>query len=242
MAIIGVVACGAPPAPTPVKTPIAAPVAAPAKSERAVAEPWRPAPAPEPRLSREDVFLREPALRRRLGAVMEDSKRSDLWDPCVRDVLQDRDPVTRDALGDALMRHTLTCDRAARRIAFEPPPARGGQLEPAVVGLRGVLIGARTELALRIVYWIERPEPFERITIIAGPLRWTSPRLDVEQIQPEQQATAIPLAPTLVRVLRRMLDEPDASIRFELASGYDEVVLTEPMKQDMRALFDALNL
>lgn len=39
-----------------------------------------------------------------------------------------------------------------------------------------------------------------------------------------------------------MLDERDASIRFESARGYDEVIVGEQTKQDMRLLLDALNL
>lgn len=238
--IVALVACSAPPA--PVRAPVPEPIAQPVKSESAEAEPWRPAPAPAPRPSREEVILRGPSLQRRFGTVEEQSKRSDLWDPCVRHVLQDRDPATRDALGDALTGYTVTCDRAARRIEFEPAAAKGQQVEPAVIGLRGVLTGARTEVALRVVYGVERPDPFERITILAGPLRWTSPRLDVDHVRVDQEAAAIPFAPSLARVVRRMLDEPDASIRFETASGYDEVILTDETKQDIRVLLDALNI
>jgi hypothetical protein len=202
------------------------------KSERAEAEPWTPAPAASPRPSREEVILRGPSLQRRFGTVEETSKRSDLWDPCVRDVLQDRDPATRDALGDALTGYAVTCDRALRRIEFEP----------AGIGLRGVLTGARTEVALRVAYGVERSDPFERITILAGPLRWTSPRLDVDHVRVDLESAEVPFAPSLARVVRRMLDEPDASIRFETASGYDEIILSDETKQDIRAMLDALNL
>lgn len=185
-------------------------------------------------------------MRRRalggLDGLEEQSKRSDLWDPCVRDLLADRDPVIRDALGDSLTGYVLTCDRTAHRIAFEPPLSTTSQAPSTVIGIHGVLERGRTEVALRLVYLIARPDPFERVTIIAGPLRWTSPRLDVEHEPATHEATSIPFAPSVVRVVRRMLDEPDARIRFETASSYDEVIVTDQTKQDMRVILDALDL
>lgn len=111
-----------------------------------------------------------------------------------------------------------------------------------MIGLTGVIKRDRTEVAFRVMYLAARADPFERITIIAGPLRWTSPRLDVDHDPARYEAAAIPFAPSLARVVRRMLDEPDASIRFETATGYDEVIVTEQTKQDIRVMLDALNL
>lgn len=242
--LAGLVACGAPRVPAPV--PVAQPVTPPQR-DLAVAEPWKPPPPPagsaappplSPR-SGEGILLSRERPYERTKLIEE--KRSDLWDPCVRDVLSHRAADDRNALGDALTGYALTCERAERRIRFEPPQGRS-QGPQTVIGLRGEIAGERVELELRVVYWVARADPFERITILAGPLKWTSLRLDVDHDPARHEAAAIPFAPSLARVVRRMLDEPDARIRFETASGYDEVVVTEQTKQDMRALLDALNL
>jgi len=250
--LVGLVACGALQAPAPAATipgATTAPTTPPAQRDLAVAEPWTPPPEASPP-SRDGISL-APARSREAIILMNEGrlqrpqlleeKRSDLWDPCVRDVLSHRAAEDRNALGDALTGYAITCERAEGRIRFEPPQGRS-QAPQTVIGLRGEIAGERVEVELRVVYWIARADAFERITILAGPLKWTSPRLDVDHDAARYEATAIPFAPSLARVVRRMLDEPDARVRFETASGYDEVLVTEQTKQDMRVLLDALNL
>lgn len=236
--IVALVGCIAPR--DDVRAPVATPPIEPPKSERAEAEPWRPPPAGKPIRPPEEIILSREGRLDRMQQVEE--SRSDLWDPCVRDVLQARDPAERNVLGDALTGYVLTCERTERKIAFEPPQGGRSQAPQTVIGIRGLITADRIEIELRVAFWIARVDPFERITIIAGPLRWTSPRLDVDHDPANHEAAAIPFAPSLARVVRRMLDEPDASIRFETANSYDEVIVTDQTKTDMRVMLDALNL
>ena len=236
--IVALLGCGAPR--DNVRAPAATPPLEPPKNERAEAEPWHPPPVDKPLLGREEIILLRDG--RSAGVQQVEESRSDLWDPCVRDVLPDRDPATRNALGDALTGYVLRCDRTERKIWFEPPQGGQSQAAQTVIGIRGLITADRTEIEVRVMFLIARPDPFERITIIAGPLRWTSPRLDVEHDPAHHEAAAIPFAPSLARVVRRMLDEPDASIRFETATSYDEVIIADQTKTDIRVMLDALNL
>lgn len=238
IAVLLVACAGAPPpAPQPAVT------AQPPPSNAAIAEPVPPPPAtrtPDP-LSREETILFRRGRPYRGDLTVELRKRSDLWDPCVRDVLQERDAATRNAIGDALTGYEITCDRGAGKIYISPPQGPNAQPSNAIVGLAGVLGGGRTEIVLRVIFVGTRPDPFERITLIAGAQRWTSPNLPVEHEQGFETA-AIPLSPTVMRMVRRMLDEEDVRVRFETATSYDEILVTHQMQTDMRVLLDALNL
>ena len=80
----------------------------------------------------------------------------------------------------------------------------------------------------------------ERITLIADGVRWSSPRIDFDDDGGWEIAT-LPLGRELARVVKHAAESRDALLRFEAERGYEDVVLTDDMKQDLRVMLDALD-
>ena len=229
--------------------PVAPAPPAPVASNRAEAEPWTPPPAPP----------RNFVARGLLGAVRDDllvedlrpppiaslevlaAKRSDLWHPCVRDVVQRRERSVRDLLGDALTAYLVACDRASGTVTFGSRDRRTAT--KGSLGISGVVTATTARLELAVV---RRGDVLaDRITILAGATRWTSISLDpVYDAGLERSAATLPFTRALGRVIRIVLDSDEAILRFESSTGSEDVVITEDMKQDLRVLAelsDALN-
>jgi hypothetical protein len=222
-----IAACGAPAAqPGSVPAPVTEPPA------RAVPAPHRPALPPRPVLEGEEARL----LRARLRPLeLPSERKSDYWSPCVRAFVQRQPEVAREPLGEALSRYGTAC--SATRVEFRAPRAlRGAGSELALVG---ALEDAACELALRAA---DHGEPIgaDRIALIAGGLRWTSPRLDFERTGDDEVVT-IPLTRAMVREIRGVLDGRDPTLRFEGARGRDEIAIGEDARGDLRAMLDALD-
>jgi hypothetical protein len=240
-------ACGGPAAPPP-----AAPAPpAPVTSNRAEAEPWTPPPAKPKQLvvrgplgAMQREIRVEDELPVRMVGRLEDlsSKRSDLWHPCVRDVVQGRERTVRDLLGDALTAYLVTCDRVAGTVTFGSSDRRTAA-KGSYLGISGVVTATTARLELAVVRHGEVLP--ERITILAGTTRWTSIGLDpVYDPVAERSVATVPFTRSLARVIRTVLDADEAILRFESTAGSEDVVITENMKQDLRVLAelgDALN-
>lgn len=167
-------------------------------------------------------------------------RKSDFWSPCVRDFVETQPAAARETLGEALSLYSTTCATGpAKRLEFRTP--RSGRTPPAEshLGLSGALGPGTCELSLEAVY---RGEPVhaERITLIADGVRWSSPRLDFDRDDGGESVT-LPLSRALARVVARAIDAHDTVLRFEGASGYEDVVVTDEMKQDLRVMIDALD-
>ncbi|GEM_PF-6776444 len=242
---VALAACSAPRGQT---TPPARGDETPPPSTKAVAEPFTPRPStqlPAPRIPRRgpgtvvmlDGMNASPVVNLRPDDIAQ--KRSDLWDPCVRDFVLTRAAEIRDDLGDALTQAMTTCVRDTRTVTFEPPRSGRAYATGSHVGIAGVLTPTTTELVLRVV---TRGHPPERLTIFAGGTRWTSPMLDVthDAIWGRELA-AIPYTKSLARIVRRMLDTDGALLRFESATGIEDVPVTEELALDLRAMIDVVD-
>jgi hypothetical protein len=185
------------------------------------------------------VFKRSPFRLRVVGEPSYDRK-SDYWSPCVRDFVQTQPEVARDTLGEALSLYSTTCTGGpARRVEFQTPRVGRTARPQSHLGLIGALERATCELALRAAYHGE-PVHAERITLIADGAWWSSPRIDLERDGGWEIAT-LPLTRALARVVKRAIDARDTLLRFEGAQGYEDVTVTEDMKQDLRVMLDALD-
>lgn len=220
----------------------------PAPSTKAIAEPYKPPPArqrPAPRMYRRgpgtvvvlDEMNASPVINLRPDDIAQ--KRSDLWDPCVRELVQTRAADIRDDLGDALTQSMTTCVREMRTITFEPPRSGRAYAAGSHVGIAGVLTPKTTDIVLRVVARGHAPE---RLTILAGGTRWTSSTLDVTHDAIwQRELAAIPYTKTVARVVRRMLDTDGALLRFESATGIEDVPITEELALDLRAMIDVVD-
>jgi hypothetical protein len=215
-------------------------------STKAIAEPVTPAPKPIPkprpmtRGGSEIVTYDQPALprQRALAAALE-NKRSDLWDPCVRELVQTRREEIRDELGDMLAQAMTTCSRETRSVSFEPPRSGRAYATGSHIGIAGVLTPTTTDVVLRVV--VRGPRP-QRLTILAGGTRWTSSELEVTHDAIwQRELAAIPYTKSLARVVRRMIDTDGAILRFESDAGIDDVVVTEELATDLRAMLDVVD-
>jgi hypothetical protein len=217
----------------------------------------RPRPIPPPPGGRRDalpadarprsdviVFGREDTVDslpgwQRAGERRFDRK-SDYWSPCIRDFVQTQPEPARAALGEALSLYSTSCTGApVRRIEFRTPPA--GRVTPAAshLGLIGALDPTTCDLALTAAYHGE-PIQAERILLIADGVRWSSPRIAFDREDGWETAT-LPLTRSLARVVQQAITARDTVLRFEGARDYQDVVVTEEMKQDLRMLLDALD-
>jgi hypothetical protein len=236
--IVVLAACGGAAAPAPAVPAPAAPVA----SNRAEAEPWTPPPAKPrkvavsgPFVLRDELLVEEEMRPRlRVGPDVISAKRSDLWHPCVRDVVEQRDRAIRDLLGDALTTYLVTCDRAAGTVTFGSSDRRTAS-QRSYLGISGIVTRTAARLELAVVrHGAVTPE---KITILAGTTRWTSVGLDpVFDPVAERSVATLPFTRALTRVIRTVLESDEAILRFESAAGSEDVVITEDMKQDLRVL------
>lgn len=166
-------------------------------------------------------------------------RKSDYWSPCVREFVQTQPEDVRLALGEALSLYSTSCTTGpARRIEFRTPRIRRGP-SPSHLGVAGALGAATCELAL-VAAWYGAPIEPERITLIADGVAWTSPRIDFEHTGGGEIAT-LPLSRSLIRVVRRAIDARDTLLRFESQARYEDLAVTDEMKQDLRAVLDALD-
>jgi hypothetical protein len=177
----------------------------------------------------------------RLSGLLDISnKKSDFWSPCVRDFVALQPEAARDALGEALSQYGTACTgRPSRRVEFQTPRADRTAPAQSYLGLVGALERTSCELALRAAYH-GPPVRAERITLIADGVRWSSPRIDFDDDGGWEIAT-LPLSRELARVVRRAAESRDALLRFEAERSYEDVVLTEDIKQDLRVMLDALD-
>lgn len=198
-------------------------------------EPWNAIDAP----TLDDVIVLDRSLR--LSTVLDlSNKKSDFWSPCVREFVQLQPEAARDALGEALSLYSTSCTGApVRRVEFQTPPASRGAPAQSYLGLVGALEQNRGELALRAAFH-GRPIRAVRITLIADDARWSSPRIDFDDDDGWEIAT-LPLTRELARVVRRAADGRDVLLRFESERSYEDVTVTEDMKQDLRGMLDALD-
>jgi len=177
----------------------------------------------------------------RLPTLLDVSnKKSDFWSPCVRDFVQGQPEVARDVLGEALSLYSTACTAGpSRRVEFQTPRADHTAPAQSYLGLVGALERTSCELALRAAYH-GPPVRAERITLIADGVRWSSPRIDFDDDDGWEIAT-LPLTRELARVVMRTAEARDALLRFEAGAAYEDVVLTDDMKQDLRVMLDALD-
>ncbi|MBA3461224.1 MAG: hypothetical protein H0T46_14765, partial [Deltaproteobacteria bacterium] len=228
--VVVLAACGAPPpAPPPAQPP-------PPPSTRAEAEPWRPAPKPEPprtERSREQVILDDMPRFRRDPPQELSEKRGDLWKPCVRNLVETRDRNVRNELGDALTFYTTAC-RDPLRVEFGPPQRRYYQLN-SYFGFVGELTPRSARIELLFVR--RNAPPPQRITLIAGALRWTSPKFDA-LLETDVSSTKLLYTKAVARVLRKMLETEDAIVRFESELDSEDMLVTDVIKDDLRVFVD----
>ena len=243
LGLVMIAGCGgAPPAPAEPVPPPPEPARDPAIAE--------PAPRPRPRIEPPSTNPRTIILRGPLSAddviVMERNvaraeplaeARSDFWDPCVRDLVAGLPRAQRDELGDALTLAMTTCDRAAQRATFAPPRRRS-YAAGSYLGFSGEITPNSVRLELVVVR--RGGPPPERITLLAGATRWTSPTLDDTQDGDAFVAT-VPYTRSAARVLHVLLDAPDPILRFESADGADDIVIGDDMKSDLRVFADLVN-
>jgi hypothetical protein len=228
---------------------VTAPVAPPSTAPRPIPRPIPPLMGPLGRVgaaviprdvrSRDETIIFEGSPVPFRNELTFD-KKSDFWSPCVRDFVQTQPEAAREALGEALSLYSTTCTKdPERRVEFRPP--RRGRTAPAQsqLGLIGSLERGTCELALQAAYHGE-PIHAERITLIADGVWWSSQRLDFDDADGWEIAT-LPFTRALARVVSRAIDARDTLLRFESATGYEDVVVTDEMKQDLRVMIDALD-
>jgi hypothetical protein len=181
-----------------------------------------------------DRWLRLPTL------LDSSNKKSDFWSPCVREFVLGQAETARDVLGEALSLYSTACTGGpSRRVEFQTPRADRTAPAQSYLGLVGALEPSTCELALRAAYH-GPPVRAERIALIADGVRWSSPRIDFDDDDGWEIAT-LPLTRELARVVMRTAEARDALLRFEAGAAYEDVVLTEDMKQDLRVMLDALD-
>lgn len=196
-------------------------------------DPWSRA------LGRDDTALPDRVMpSRRMVEVSVDKKT--FWSPCVRDFVETQPEAARAALGEALSLYSTSCaSTPSHRVEFQTPAAGRTAPERSHLGLVGALERTRGELALRAAYHGE-PVNAERITLIADGVWWSSPRIDVDDADGWEIAT-LPLTRELARVVRRAAEARDTRLRFEAPRHYEDVIVTDDMKQDLRVMLDALD-
>lgn len=242
--------CGAAPA-RPARD--APPPARPAQhlSDLAVPERARPSPPPtaidplHPRAvyERDQARLeRELATGERRGAAArsaapDDVAESELWDPCVRQFVHTQPARVRRALTAALARYQTACGpdgavllQAARGIDGR---ARQGRSDFALVGS---MSAASIAVALRVASCGAPPDA-DRIVIATERARWTSPALAFERDEYGCYVAELPLTRAVTQHLRDVSRAADAVVAF----GGHDLIVSDEMKQSLRALLDALD-
>jgi hypothetical protein len=224
------------PPPVPHERAEPAPTAAPSAPAQALPPPGAPLRGPRGRgivTDRDDPTMPILPLR---PLEMPLERKSDSWSPCVRAFVQTQPAPARAVLGDALSLYSTSC--SATRVEFQVP--RQGRSAPASqLGLIGALERSTGELALRAAYH-GAPIRAERITVISDGARWSSPRIAFDRDTGDEIAI-LPFTRTIAGVVRRVIDARDALLRFEGAAGYEDVAISDELKQELRTMLDALD-
>jgi hypothetical protein len=246
------IACGgarpiapSPPAVTHVAEPGAAvvtPSPAPSRASRPIPPAGRAGPIASWRgmWSRDEGILFDGSLVPVRASEISFGKKSDYWSPCVRDFVETQPEAARAALGEALSLYSTTCTKDPEwRVELQAP--RAGRTTPgrSPLALHGTLGRGTCELALRFSYQGE-PAHAERITLIADGVWWSSSRLDFDADDGWEVAT-LPFTRSLARVVARAIEARDTVLRFESAKGYEDIVVTDELKQELRVMIDALD-
>ena len=196
---------------------------------------------PRKRSPDEDILRRRygsPRWRDRSAATPIHVAESDMWSPCVKDYVRAQPERARRALPAALARYVTSCD-GDRRVVFERPLA-GGRLRRSGsdIFLVGTFGSTRHEVALRITYCGQVRPRADRAVLVSDGSAWTSLPLVFEPDAPGCSVAQIPYTDTLGRVVRDMVDGREASVRFEGRGQYDDIILGDELRSDLRVMLD----
>ena len=194
----------------------------------------------KPALGRDETLVLDGGLVPLRTRELFSGKKSDFWSPCVRDFVDTQPEAARELLGEALSLFSTACTRdPAMRVEFRVPRAGRSARPESRLGLIGALERGTCELVLEAAYHGD-PVAADRITVIADGVRWSSSRLDFDRGDGWEIAT-LPFTRSLARVVKRAIDARDTLLRFESATGYEDVVVSDEMKQDLRVMIEALD-
>lgn len=165
---------------------------------------------------------------------------SQLWDPCVSGFVRAQPEPSRRAWTAALSRYQTRCD-AGDRVVLQLARGLDGRARRGTsdIGFSGTLAAGAIEVSLRVAA-CGPPLGADRVALVAGATRWSSPRLAFVRDQGCDVAE-LPLTRALARLVRE-LTETEASGALVVFEGRRsvELVITDEMKQDLAILLDAI--
>jgi len=192
--------------------------------------------------SEEEILRREygEGRWRRWGLATIDVAESDMWSPCVKDYVRSQPERARRALPAALARYVTSCD-GDRRVVFDRPLA-GGRLRKtgSDVFLVGTFAANQHELALRITYCGQVRPRADRAVLVSDGSTWTSLPLVFDPDASGCSIAHIPYTQALGRVVRKMIEGREASVRFEGAAQYEDIPVGDELRNDLRVMLDVV--
>jgi len=189
---------------------------------------------------REEMILRENSGVRRREPRERSVAESDMWSPCVKDYVRAQPERARRALTAALARYVTSCD-ADQRVVLERPFAGGRHRRAGSdVFLVGTFATDRRELALRITYCGDVRPRADRAVLVSDRTSWTSLPLVFDPDSAGCIAAQIPYTESLGRVVRKMIEGREASVRFEGPAQYEDITIGDEVRNDLRVMLDVV--
>lgn len=246
----GVAACAAPQART-AELPRAVPIAPPAGlAVDAPPVPAKPKPLDARRYRAHDLF--EPAIHERETIAIEARWRSRPGEPavvdvaeidylgrCARSFILQQPESARRALVSALSLYVTSCDDTGKPVLERP---LGFDSRDRKTRSDAMLLGTVAPRGAGLVLRVSAcgpMTPFDRIAIVDGDHRWTSPRLEVRRDAHGCDVAELPFTKALAVVIERALAHTDVSLEFEGAGS--ALLLTDQLRDELRSVLDAVD-
>lgn len=172
--------------------------------------------------------------------------RGDSWDDYLKDFILSLPQDNRHQLLDGITRHFHQYDRVENAIRFEPLRLLSGPYaRTSHVALRGIIKDDAAHAVLRIRYYGRNWIFAERLTIVLD-----NERISLDSLQFARDHSAgnvweyvnLPLSREEYRELSEKISESESVIiRFHGRQYYSDLEVTERMKEDLRAMVNAVS-
>ncbi len=171
--------------------------------------------------------------------------RGDTWNGFLKEYVASFPLEKRGDILEGLSRFYIEFDKVYKIIKFEPLRYISGPYSSnSYVSLKGSLSTSKANALLKIQYYRSSWVFADRITIVADAFTWKSPELKLSRDHYTKvwEYTYLDISkPEYRKIADKIISSKEAIIRFHGKQYYDDLQITERMKQDISAMLKAID-